>query len=100
MTLRPAKIPPQFGRRLRRERERRGWSVKQVAISCGISHVTLHAAEKGGDMTLSAAIAVAAKYGLSLDVLLAEPVCVTCDGVPPAPFICPDCHPSLREESA
>ena len=97
MTLRPAKVPPQFGRRLRAERERRGWSIKQVSIACGISHVTLGGAEKGQDFPLSGAIALAAKYGLSLDVLLAEPECPTCDGVPPAPFICPDC-PAGREE--
>jgi hypothetical protein len=48
-------------------------------------------AEAGQDMALSNAVRLAAVYGVSMDVLLAEPACGTCDGAPPAGFICSAC---------
>ena len=58
---------------------------------CGLWPSTIMRAEKGSDVALSSAITLAALYGVSLDALLADAGCETCDGMPPAGFICSAC---------
>jgi transcriptional regulator with XRE-family HTH domain len=93
MTARQFSVPPVFGRRLRRERSRRGWSMRDLAARCGegFSPNTVQRAEDGRDITLSGAIVLAAALGTSLDALLATGECEVCDGMPPAGFICSEC---------
>lgn len=91
MTERQQSVPAAFGRRLARERDRRGWSLREAADKCGLSPSTIDRAEDGRDLALSNAIALAAVYGVSMNALLAESTCETCDGTPPAGFICAAC---------
>ena len=91
MTARQQSVPERFGRRLQREREARHWSLREAGEKCGMSASTVMRAEAGADMALSNAVRLAAVYGVSMDVLLAEPACGTCDGAPPAGFICSAC---------
>ena len=88
----PHEVPEVFGRRIQRERLRRGWNLRELGDACGgVSANTILRAEAGQNLTLGVAIALAKALGVSLDSLLAEVECVTCDGMPPAPFICPEC---------
>ena len=91
MTARQQTIPERFGRRIRRERERRGWSMRDLAGKSGLNATTVLRVEQGRDMALSSAVAVAAALELGMDWLLAETHCGTCDGTPPAGFICSEC---------
>ena len=91
MSGRQHAIPSVFGRRLQRERENRHWTMRVTAEKCGLWPSTIMRAEKGSDVALSNAVALAALYGLSLDALLAGTPCETCDGLPPAGFICSAC---------
>ena len=90
---RRAKVPPLFGQRIRRERERRGLTLKALGDKCGgLNASTMLRAEQGFDPALSTAFALSSALGLSLDALLAEQECATCDGTPPAGFICSECR--------
>jgi len=84
-------VPPQVGRRLRREREQRGWSLRQTAARSGVAAATVIRLERGHDGTLTSLIALTGVLGLSLDGLVAEVSCATCDGTPPAGFACGEC---------
>jgi transcriptional regulator with XRE-family HTH domain len=91
MTVSRHSLPSAFGRRLQRERESRHWSMREVSGKCGLAPSTIMRAEKGSDVSLGNAAALAALYGVSLDALLAEVTCDVCDGMPPAGFICSAC---------
>ena len=91
MTERQQAVPAVFGRRLIREREARGWSMREAGAKIGLSASTVMRAETGRDCALSTAMALAATYGLTLSDLLAEGPCDRCDGKPPAGFICAAC---------
>ena len=92
MTARQQSVPPVFGRRLQREREARHWSLREAAEKCGLAAAsTIMRAERGSDVALSSAIALAAMYGVPLSALLAESSCGQCDGTPPAGFACLSC---------
>jgi transcriptional regulator with XRE-family HTH domain len=86
--------PQIFGTRIRRIRKRQGLTGAQVCTRAGISgHNLVTRIEKAqSEPGLFKAARLAAALGVSLDALLAPPECVTCDGIPPAGFICPDCH--------
>ena len=84
-------VPEVFGLRLRRAREDRGWSLRQVSAKCGVGPNTIHRAEHGLDISLGSAVQIAGALGISFDELFAEAACVTCDGIPPAGFICGTC---------
>jgi transcriptional regulator with XRE-family HTH domain len=91
MTARQQKVPAVFGRRVRAERERQGWTLRLLAARCRVNATTVLRAEQGHDVTLRIATALAAGLGLPLSILLAEPECAQCDGKPPAGFICSAC---------
>ena len=91
MSARQHAVPAAFGRRLQRERENRRWTMRDVSEKCGLWPSTVMRAEKGSDVGLSSAVALAALYGVSLDALLAESVCEVCDGMPPARMTCTAC---------
>jgi transcriptional regulator with XRE-family HTH domain len=84
-------VPPVFGLRLKRERERRDWSLHRVAAEAQTTASTVLRVERGCDLTLGTAIALAKAMGASLDELLAESPCGRCDGMPPEGFICSEC---------
>ena len=101
MTARQHEVPAIFGRRLIRERESRGWSMRETGAKTGLSASTVMRAEVGQDCALSTAIALAAAYGLSIGDLLAEGPCDRCDGKPPAGFICGECgRGGIRKDAA
>jgi transcriptional regulator with XRE-family HTH domain len=91
VTARQQKVPAVFGQRLKRERERRGWSMRNLSTRSGTTINSISRAERGGDVNLSTAIAMATALGLPLGVLLGEKECARCDGKPPAGFICMAC---------
>ena len=92
MTAGQHQVPAIFGQRIRHERQRRGWNMRTLSAKTGgVSINTISRAERGSDLTLSNAIAIAAALGLSLDSLLAEPVCAQCDDRPPEGFTCTAC---------
>lgn len=93
MTPRQHGVPVIFGQRIKRERERRGWSLRDLAGKCGhAAPSTPLRAEQGHDLWLSSALAIAAAFGLPLGEMLAEPECAHCDGKPPTGWICPKCR--------
>jgi transcriptional regulator with XRE-family HTH domain len=85
-------VPAAFGRRIKREREQRGWSLRDLGAECGMNASTILRIEGGSDAALSNAVAIAAGLGLPLSVLLTEPECARCDDRPPAGFICAACR--------
>ena len=91
MTARSNSVPAVFGQRIKRERERRDWGMRELAGKARVSYSTIQRLEKGRDVALSGALAVTAALGLSLAEVFAETVCVQCDGKPPAGFICAAC---------
>ena len=102
MTARRArrhKAPPWFGERLQRERENRGWTLRDMAGKSGVAASTPLRAEAGHDISLGTAIAFSSALGLSLDELLAEPECGLCDGKPPEGFICGECGRAATKRS-
>ena len=97
MTAGQHQVPAIFGQRIRHERQRRGWNMRTLSAKTGcVSINTISRAERGSDLTLSNAIAIAAAFGLPLDTLLAEPACAQCDDRPPEGFTCTACG---REEA-
>ncbi len=72
MTAGQHQVPAIFGQRIRHERQRRGWNMRKLEARSGVSINTISRAERGGDLTLSNAIAMAAALGASLDILLTE----------------------------
>ena len=72
MTARQSAVPGRFGRRIAREREQRGLSMRQLAAKAGVSPSTVMRAERGEDAALSTAIAITAVLGVGLDWLLAD----------------------------
>ena len=76
------------------QRSRHGINIGQVHLQWVFS--SLSEPEGGSDVALSSAVAIASALGLSLDWLLSEPVCETCDEMPPAGFICTECGRSAR----
>ena len=91
MTARQHQVPAIFGQRIRHERNDRLEHADPQRQNRRVSINTISRAERGGDLTLSNAIAIAAALGLSLDTLLAEPACAQCDDRPPAGFMCTAC---------
>jgi transcriptional regulator with XRE-family HTH domain len=97
MTLRSNSVPAAFGQRIKRERERRGWSLRELSGKSNVATSTVIRIEKGRDTALSSALTVTAALGLSLADACAEPECIQCDGKPPPGFICSACG---REKAA
>ena len=86
-----SKIPPVYGSRVRRIRKREGLSVRELSEKSGMSHSTVQRAEQGQDAALSTWLALASALGVPAVVLLADPSCGVCDGMPPVGFICSEC---------
>jgi len=91
MTPRQNDVPAAFGRRIKHEREQRDWSMRELGGKSGVAPSSIQRIEKGRDVALSSALAVAAALGLSLGDAFAEPECIRCDGKPPPGFICSAC---------
>jgi len=89
----PEEMRVVFGKRARKARLERRWSVREMADRSGgvLSPSTITRAERGREIVLGAALAIAGALGLTASELLAEPECARCDGNPPAGFSCPDC---------
>jgi transcriptional regulator with XRE-family HTH domain len=89
----PDEMRAVFGRRARKARLERRWSVREMADRSGgaLSPSTITRAERGREIWLGMALAIAGALELTLAQMLAEPECARCDGNPPAGFSCPDC---------
>lgn len=91
MTKSLQEISAVFGQQLKRARERRGWSIRDLCDKSGVSINTISRSERGYDVMLSNAVAMAAALGMPLSVLLDESACPGCNGTPPGGFICSAC---------
>jgi transcriptional regulator with XRE-family HTH domain len=89
----PEEMRAVFGRRARKARLERRWSVREMAERSGgaLSPSTVTRAESGREVYLGAAFSIAGVLGTALAELLADPECARCDGEPPAGFSCRDC---------
>jgi transcriptional regulator with XRE-family HTH domain len=78
----PAETCALFGRRVLRERARRGWSVRETAAKAGgLTPSTINRTENGHQVWLISALAIADALDLPLAELLAELDCA-----------CPECQ--------
>ena len=91
-----SKIPPVYGLRIQRERRRKGLSVRELSESSGMATSTVQRAEQGQDASLSTFLALAGALVIPASVLLADPACWLCDGMPPEGFICSECDPRVN----
>ena len=96
MTRPAPKIPPVYGLRIQRERRRKGLSIRELSESSGMATSTIQRAEQGQDAALSTFLAIAGALVIPASVLLADPACWLCDGMPPAGFICSECDPRVN----
>ena len=81
-----------FGAHVYTVRAGRGWSMRQAAAKAGLAHAqTILRAERGDEIGLSTAVAIAGALGLSLDALGTPAACPGCDGRPPPGFTCTAC---------
>lgn len=89
----PGEMRVVFGRRARKARLERRWSIREMAGRSGgvLSPSTITRAERGREIVLGAALAIAGALGIPASEMLAEPECARCDGEPPAGFSCRDC---------
>lgn len=86
-----AEAVPAFGRRVKAERERRGWSQRELARAAGLSPPVPCRVELGRDLTLSSAVAIARAFDVPLADLAGPFDCAQCDDYPPAGFTCRAC---------
>jgi transcriptional regulator with XRE-family HTH domain len=73
-------VPAAFGDALFRLRRARGWSLAQAGMAAGVSVMTVSRAERGGNVGLAQAVALAGAYGVSLGGLLDGAAAVTTEG--------------------
>jgi transcriptional regulator with XRE-family HTH domain len=86
-----------FGRRVRREREARGWSASELARRAGLGcHETVYRAERGGATYLHTAAALSAALGIPLAGMLAP----AAEPVPPPQPVTADQAAAHREALA
>ena len=93
MTRTTPKIPPVYGLCIQRERRLQGLSVRELSEKSGMATSTVQRVEDGQDGSLSTWLAIAGALAIPASVLLADPSCGVCDGMPPAGFICSECDP-------
>jgi transcriptional regulator with XRE-family HTH domain len=75
-------VPAASGPALWRLRRERGWSLAQAGMAAGVSTMTVSRAERGGNVGLAQAVALAAAYGVSLGGLLGGTDVVKTEGRP------------------
>jgi transcriptional regulator with XRE-family HTH domain len=81
-----------FARRLKAEREARGWSQRELTRRAGLStQNTAARAELGHEVYLSAAVAFATALAVPLSVLAGPFRCGQCADFPPPGFTCQAC---------
>jgi transcriptional regulator with XRE-family HTH domain len=80
-----------FGRRVKREREKHGWSARELGRRAGLSDVTIGSIEAGGGTRLGCAVVICAALGVSLDAMTGPAACDRCDGMPTAGYRCREC---------
>jgi len=62
---------PTFGQRLRREREKKGWSLQELSSRSGVPYETIYRVERGThhEPRVGVAVKLARALGISLDLL-------------------------------
>lgn len=85
------KITEAFGTRVRRCREVRGWSLRDLSAKTGVAYNCISRAERGSDMWMSHAVLIAAALEVPFGDLVTEPRCRSCYDMPPPGFSCNAC---------
>lgn len=80
-----------FAANVRRLREARGMSLRDLAAAVGVGHTIIHRIENGQSALLGYAVAISAELGVSLADMTGGEPCGTCFGRPPAGFACLAC---------
>lgn len=81
-----------FGQRIRRERERRGWSQRDLAEKAQSKGPSICEYEQARcEPRLLAALRIAGALEIPLGDLVTNPDCTTCYGRPPDGFACKAC---------
>ena len=80
-----------FSKRVTDARERRNWSMRELAAKAGVSVSTISRAEAGHEVWLSAALRMADALGVPLEKLTRSPECAQCYDSPPPGFTCNAC---------
>ena len=80
-----------FARRVADERERRNWSMRELAAKAGVSLSTVSRVEAGHEVWLSAALSISSAFGVSIAQLTSQPRCDRCYDMPPPGFTCNAC---------
>jgi ribosome-binding protein aMBF1 (putative translation factor) len=86
-----ARVHQAFGARVRRHRERHGWSARELALRAGMSANTIPRIEAGNGTPLGYAVVICETLGVSLAEMTGPVECARCDGAPPAGFRCTEC---------
>jgi len=87
----PAEACAGFGRRVRAERTRRGWAVRELSLKSGVSTATVVRAESGDSLRVGSVLAIAGALEMTMADLFEGPDCRHCGDLPPAGFLCPEC---------
>jgi len=89
MTISRGEIMETFGARLKRIREKRGWTLRELAERSGVPYETIYRCERGThqEPRVSIAAHLARALGVSLDVLAGvyDQHDIDEDAVPPQP---------------
>jgi transcriptional regulator with XRE-family HTH domain len=80
-----------FARRVRAERVRRRWSIREASLKSGVSTMTVNRAERGDDLRMGSVLAIAGALEMTMADLFEGPDCKYCGDAPPARFPCPEC---------
>ena len=91
----PAESDAAFAANVRRLREARGMSLRDLAGAVGIGHTIVYRIENGQSALLGYAVAISAVLGVPLAEMTGGEPCGTCFGRPPAGFACLSCGSDL-----
>lgn len=89
-----------FAANVRRLREARSMSLRDLAATVGVGHTIIHRIENGQAALLGYAVAISAELGVPLADMTGGDPCGTCFGRPPAGFACLTCGTEGREIAA
>lgn len=89
-----------LGKRVKRLRTWRGWSLRDLAAKSGVALNSCSRAERGFALTLVNTVNLAAALGVEPSALVAPLKCRNCLDIPPAGFTCNGCQAGADPQSS